>query len=166
VYWLREPVLVISEIGRILRRRGKVCLMLPNKTFPEYSFYNQLYVKTGNPKWAFLEKLDRGRFSNNIKHSRSDKEWEQMFTKAKLKIVSHQQHLSKTTIQLWDIGLRPLFPLLKKITDTIAPNDFLSVKEEWIDTIRIFLEPLLELDTDSKINSDQEPAFHCYILEK
>lgn len=164
VYWLDEPSLVIAELGRVLRPGVMVCLLLPNRTFPEYSFYNQLYVKTENPKWAFLQKLDRGRFSDNIKQSRSAAEWERMFLDAGLRVAEHRRHLSKATIQVWDVGLRPLFPLLKKITDAIPPEEFLEIKAEWVDIVRMFLGPLLDLD--GEVDAQSEHAFHCYILEK
>jgi SAM-dependent methyltransferase len=164
VYWLDEPFSVISEISRILHPQGKVCLLLPNETLPDYSFYNQLYIENGNPKWAFLEKIDRGRFSNNIQQAKSKSEWENIFSQAGLKVVNHKNYLSKTTVQVWDIGLRPLFPVLKLMTDSIKPQEILLIKKQWIDTIRMFLEPLIEVDTE--VVDGQEPAFHCYILEK
>jgi SAM-dependent methyltransferase len=164
VYWLDDPQSVLMEMGRILRPGGKACLMLPNKTLPEFSFYNQLFVKTGDPRWAFLEKLDRGRFSDNIRQARSQSAWEVMFKSAGLQVVGHKAHLSKTAIQTWDIGLRPLFPVLLKMTEAIPANDFVDIKSEWITTLRQFLEPLI--DMDGSLNQGQEPAFHCYILEK
>ena len=38
VYWLDDPQAVLKEISRILRPGGRVCLMLPNQTLPEFSF--------------------------------------------------------------------------------------------------------------------------------
>jgi len=164
VYWLDDPQEALMEISRILRSSGRVCLMLPNKTFPEFSFYNRLYVKTGDPKWAFLEKLDRGRFSGNVRRARSRSAWEAMFKVAGLRLVEHKSHLSKTIVQLWDIGLRPIFPVLHRMVDAISPESLLDIKREWIATMRQFLEPLL--DTDAGMHQGEEPAFHCYILEK
>jgi ubiquinone/menaquinone biosynthesis C-methylase UbiE len=164
VYWLHDPHAVLMEISRILRPNGRVCLMLPNKTLPEFSFYNQLYVKTGDQNWAFLEKLDRGRFSDNIRQSRSQRTWEQMFKVAGLRVVEHKSHLSKTVIQIWDIGLRPMFPVLYRMANAIPPDEFLGIKHEWISTMRQFLGPLIDLD--GSLTQGKEPAFHCYILEK
>ena len=164
VYWLDDPQAVILEISRILRPGGKTCLMLPNETLPEFSFYNQLFVKTGDPKWAFLEKLDRGRFSENIRQARSQAAWEAMFKAARLRIFEHNSHLSKTVIQVWDIGLRPLFPVLHRMAGAIPEKDFIDIKREWISTMHQFLEPLI--DMDGSLTQGKEPAFHCYILEK
>ena len=164
IYWLDDPQYVLSEMRRILCPGGSVCLMLPNESFPEFSFYNQLYVKTGDPKWGFLEKLDRGRFSSNFSQMNSKMKWELMFENAGLDVVEHKSHLSKTVIQVWDIGLRPLFPILHRMTNLIPSENFLEIKKEWVTTMRQFLEPLV--DMDSSLNPGEEPAFHCFILEK
>lgn len=164
VYWLDDPEAVIAEIARILRPGGQACLMLPNRTMPEFSFYNQLYVKTGDPAWAFLEKLDRGRFGDNIRQARSAGAWEAMFISAGLRVNFHKAHLSKTVIQVWDIGLRPLFPVLRKMADTLSPEQLCEIKSEWVATLKQFLEPLVRMD--DRLSQGEEPAFHCYILEK
>jgi len=164
VYWLNDPQHALVETSRILRPGGRACLMLPNTTLPEFSFYNRLYVQTGDPKWAFLEKLDRGRFSDNIRHARSRSAWESMFRIAGLRVVEHQPHLSKTIVQLWDIGLRPIFPVLCRMVEAITPDRFLDIKREWVATMRQFLEPLV--DIDASLYQGEEPAFHCYIVEK
>lgn len=164
VYWLDEPSEVISEIARVLKPGGQVCLMLPNRTLPEFSFYNQLYAKTGNSKWAFLEKLDRGRFADNIRQARPHEAWAAMFARAGLRVKMHRMHLSKTTIQIWDIGLRPLFPVLLQIMDNLPPEKLSAIKLEWVATLKQFLDPLMQMD--NLLGQGEEPAFHCYILEK
>jgi len=164
VYWLDEPKAVIAEIARVLRPGGQACLMLPNSTMPEFSFYNQLYVKSNRPEWAFLEKLDRGRFKDNIRQARSAEMWEAMFASAGLQIAMHKTHLSKSVIQIWDIGLRPLFPVLRKMADAVPLERLPEIKQEWIATLKQFLEPLVHLD--DRLGQGEEPAFHCYVLEK
>jgi SAM-dependent methyltransferase len=164
VYWLDDPQEVVAEIARVLRPGGQACLMLPNRTLPEFSFYNQLYVKTGDPDWAFLEKLDRGRFSDNIRQARSKETWEAMFQRAGLRIDRHVTHLSKTIVRVWDIGLRPLFPVLRRMTDAIAPDGLAAIKHEWVSTLRQFLEPMVLLDR--RLCGEAEPGFHCYVVGK
>ena len=52
-----------------------------NRTLPEFKLYNQLYVSTGRPdEWAFLQTLDRGRFTDNIPVRRAPAAvWDGMF---------------------------------------------------------------------------------------
>lgn len=164
VYWLDDPQVAIREIARVLRPGGQACLMLPNRTLPEFSFYNQLYVKTGDPDWSFLKMLDRGRFADNIRQARSGEAWEAMFEYAGLRVARHVSHLSKTVIQIWDIGLRPLFPVLRRMADSVAPDELPAIKREWVTTLRQFLEPMVRMD--SGLGQGAEPAFHCYFLEK
>lgn len=164
LYWLDNPSDAISEIARILKPGGQACLMLPNHTLPEYSFYNEYYLKTNNPAYSFLEKIDRGRFSEHIKHSRTSTEWESIIHQSNLRLIKHVKHISKINMQIWDIGLRPLFPLLKKITDAIEDDKFLKIKAEWIETMQMFVEPLIDIDSDN--SKSHEPAFNCYIVKK
>lgn len=164
IYWLEDPKAVISEISRILKPGGKACLMLPNSSLPEYSFYNQNFVKNNDSRWSFLEKLDRGRFADNLRLAKKDEDWEKMFEAAGLKIHEHKTHLSKTVIQMWDVGLRPIFPVLLKMANAIPSERFLELKQEWVETVKEFLLPLVKID--DSLCKDSEPAFHLYILEK
>ncbi len=164
VYWLDSPQAVISEIARILTPGGRACLMLPNITFPQFSFYNQLYVKSGDPRWKFLELLDRGRFTDNIRQAKPLEEWQVIFAQAGLEVERHYFHLSKLVIQAWDIGLRPLFPVLLEMANELQPERLVAIKAKWIDTLSMFLKPLLEID--SSLPGDEQPAFHCFELRK
>ena len=164
VYWLDSPQFVISEIARVLKPGGTACLMLPNITFPQFSFYNQLYVKGGDARWKFLEMLDRGRFADNIRQAKSQDEWQAIFEKAGLHVERHHSHLSKLVIQTWDIGLRPLFPVLLEMSNELSPEKHDSIKLKWIQTMKAFLEPLIEIDKSSP--GEEQAAFHCFELRK
>jgi SAM-dependent methyltransferase len=164
VYWLSNLNLVFEEIRRILSPDGQACLMLPDASFPEFSFYNRFYKKTGDERFRFLELLDRGRLSDNIKQSKSDDRWRSLFDAAGLAVRAHKRHLSSPIIQAWDVGLRPLFPVLKKMADKIGKEDLVALKAEWIDICASFLEPLVDLDAD--LSATTTPAFHCYVLSR
>lgn len=164
VYWLDDPQSVFLELSRVLKPGGRCCLMLPNNTFPGFSFYHDLYLTQKNEKFRFLEKLDRGRVADNIKHSRDTNEWTSMFRNSGLEIVKHSMHLSKTTVQIWDIGLRPLFPLLHKMVTALNKEMTLDIKRQWIETFSLFLKPMV--DMDSELNKDIAPGFHCFVLGK
>jgi len=167
VYWLDSPQKSINEISRILTVGGRVALMLPNSTMPDFSFYNQLHIKNNNKDFEFLEYLDRGRYSSNIKIAKSYSEWEAIINKSGLKIVEHKRHLSKTLIQIWDIGLRPLFPVLLKLVNSVEDQEkLLEIKEEWIEIFLKFMEPLIELEKQNKLDQNVEKAFHYFVLEK
>jgi len=164
VYWLDDPKPTFVELARVLKQKGRCCVMLPNKTFPEFSFYYNLYIKQKKDKFKFLEKLDRGRISDNIKHAKGKDEWIKMIESSGLKVVMHTMHLSKTTIQIWDVGLRPLFPLLYKMVSELSKDKVREIKKQWIEIFSMFLKPVAEMD--SELDKDIEPGFHCFILEK
>lgn len=164
VYWLDSPQFVISEISRVLKPGGCACLMLPNITFPQYSFYNQLYVNGKDARWKFLEMLDRGRFADNIRQSKCLYEWQSMFECAGLNVERHNYHLSKLIINIWDIGLRPLFPVLLEMSNELASERFIEIKFKWIQIMKTFIEPLLEID--KTLPGIEEPAFHCFEIRK
>jgi SAM-dependent methyltransferase len=164
IYWLDDPKSTFVELARVLKLKGRCCVMLPNRAFPEYSFYYDLYVKQKNNKFQFLEKLDRGRITDNIKHAKGTDEWTKMIESSGLTVVMHTMHLSKTTIQIWDVGLRPLFPILYKMISELSKETVMEIKKQWVDIFSTFLKPIAEMD--SELNKDIEPGFHCFILEK
>lgn len=164
IYWLDSPVNTLTEIRRILMPDGQVVMMLPNETLLEYSFYYRLFQKTQDPNWAWLENIDRGRVSDNIKHAYNAEKWESIFKQAGLNVVEHKMHLSKTIIEIWDIGLRPLFPVLHKMSEKLNTEDRVEIKKEWIDLLYKFTEPLCRANWVT--DNEYPPAFHYYVLKK
>lgn len=168
VYWLDDPQKSINEIARVLQKgSGRVALMLPNSSMPTFSFYNTFYANINNSEFSFLKYLDRGRHASNIKVAKNYLEWKAIIDKSGLKIVDHKMHLSKSLIQMWDIGLRPLFPVLIKMINAInEEKKIIEIKLEWIKTFMKFLEPVFELEMKNKLDQDVEKAFHYFVLEK
>ena len=111
--------------------------------------------------------MDRGRYSSNIKVAKSYDDWKVLINNSGLKIVDHKMHLSKTVIEIWDIGLRPLFPVLHKMVNAIDDKEkLIDVKREWIDIFMQFLEPIFNLEMDNQLDQNKEKAFHYFVLEK
>lgn len=164
VYWLNDPAFTFREIGRILRPKGQACLMLPDIAFLDGSFYNRLYARSHDPRWKFLERLDRGRFIDNIKQAKASSSWEEMFKDAGLRVKKHVTHLSRINVQIWDVGLRPLFPQLLKMSRAMSTEVRDGIKEEWIENLVQFIQPLVELDESPEYGTHH--GFHCYVLEK
>ncbi len=76
----------------------------------------------------------------------------------------HRQYLSKTVIEIWDIGLRPISPFLIEMVNLINLKNRLEIKLKWFDHLIPFIEPFCELDwyTDSEFPA----AFHLFVLGK
>jgi hypothetical protein len=126
-----------------------------------------LHVYNNDHDYSFLKYLDRGRHDSNIKISKSYTEWKAIIEKSGLRIVEHKMHLSKSLIQIWDVGLRPLFPVLIKMVDAVEDKDkLIEIKREWIEIFMKFLEPIFELEMQNKLDQNEEKAFHYFVLEK
>ena len=164
IYWLNDPTEVFTEIYRILRKGGECCVMLPNRSFLESSFYYSLYEKREKKEFEFLKLIDRGRVRDNIKVVKSYDEWKKIIEEAGFEIEECVPHLSKTLIQIWDIGLRPIFPMLKKMTEHLDENSLLEIKKEWIDLFMKIGLPIV--DNDSLLTQGEEFCFFCFILKK
>jgi SAM-dependent methyltransferase len=156
VYWLSNHQATLAEIARVLKPDGRAYLHLPSDTFRNYSFYQRLYVQTGNTKWQWLERIDRGR-SDSIKLVQSIEQWQADFEVAGLRIVSSQRYLSKLTLETWDIGLRPLSPVLIELVRKLTAEERLDVKSKWIAALQPLLENLCAIDFDADV--DHAPGF-------
>lgn len=163
VYWLSEYKLALSEIARILKPEGKAYLHVPSETFRDYSFYYQHFVKTGDLKWKWLEQIDRGRVEN-VKLCQSRDKWEADFRDSGLRVLSCQQYLSKLTLQIWDIGLRPLSPVLIEMAGMLSPEDRVTIKSKWVSVLYPFLQRLCAADAEKYC--DSAPGFLLFELTK
>lgn len=164
IYWLNDPMQIFSEIYRVLRKGGICCAMLPNHNYLEASFYYSYYLQNGQPeKYKFLELVDRGRIADNLKIVKSYDEWKYIIEKAGLEVIECVPHLSKVLIQMWDIGLRPIFPILKKMTMNLEEKVLLEIKREWIELFQKMGEPIVYNEQSYK---PDECCFYCFILQK
>lgn len=164
IYWLDDPEHAFSEIYRILRKGGRCCVMLPNISFIESSFYYSLYEKGKRREFEFLKLIDRGRSTDTVKFAKSYKDWKKIIEDSGLVIEECIPHLSKTLIQIWDIGLRPIFPMLKKMTTQIDKDCLMEIKKEWIDLFQTIGMPIIE--NDRLLTQGKEFCFFCFILRK
>lgn len=81
-----------------------------------------------------------------------------------MKVEKVIPHLSATLISIWDIGMRPIFPILKKMTDEIPQEKKAGLKQEWIKTLEQFALPIIE--NDDKLTQGKEYCFYCFILSR
>ncbi len=158
LYWLNDPENSIGEIHRILQDRGRALLCIPNIKFKEYCpTYSWKERKS-----PLLEKLNRGR-SESMHWLTSYQEFSMMVEKVGLRIVDHSYYLSRNTLLIWDVGLRPISPYLIKMANKLNVKDRRSIKSEWVDTVNELLVPLYQMEMDSK---EEDGGFHFFVLEK
>lgn len=158
LYWLDDYPHALAEIARILRRGGRCILQVPGEHFRSFSFYQRLFVRTGDPKWEWLKLLDRGR-SDNIKNCMSSKEWSAAFRRAGLAVERCHPYLPRLIIEAWDIGLRPLSPVLIEMANAMEPEQRAAAKTKWVESLLPLLLPLCEL-------GGEETGFYLFVLSR
>jgi SAM-dependent methyltransferase len=156
--WVRNVELFLREIARITRPGGTVVLHIKLDAVARYTlapFGAQLGQRV-------LDILDRGRLATwPALASRS--EWERRFQTAGLDIVEAMSLATRTHAHVWDIGLRPIAPLLVRMANELTPQTRSAVKREWTALFSELLEPLCRPDFDL-FASASEPAEMQYVL--
>ena len=162
LYWLEDYRVALAEFHRILDPGGCVVLVVPSEKFKEYLLYERLYLSTKDPKWKWLHLIDRGR-SENIKLCKSYKDWKSEFESVGFTVALHKGFLSKTVLQIWDVGLRPISPLLIEMANKLKSEDRKQIKEKWIAELLPLLEPLCDLEDEK---DTVPPSFHLFLLNR
>lgn len=143
--WLASPEAALCEIQRLLRPSGRAYLCLQDPIFKRYCVSYQ-WRRRGS---ELLRLLNRGRDASNA-WALSMSELGSLCKRVGLVMCAQTSYLSPLTLQAWDIGLRPLSPVLVKMLGKLNDDDRLEVKREWIDTLRPFLLELLAMDRASR----------------
>lgn len=157
LYWSNSPIESLKEVHRVLQDGGRALLCIPNVKFLEYCFTYSWREKESH----LLEKLNRGR-SELMHWLASYDEFSKLAQEAGFSVVDHSYYLSRLTLTIWDIGLRPISPYLIKMGNKLSPEDRRSIKSEWVGTLYEILLPLYEME----VNSKEEGGFHFFILQK
>lgn len=155
--WLDSAEGSLREIGRILRPGGRALLCMQDPKFKEYCISYQWRERNSET----LRLLNRGR-SDTCGWTITYSDLEALSRKCGFHTVFHSYYLSPLTMKIWDIGLRPLSPVLLRMVAKLNEEDRLSIKEEWMDILRPFMVELYMLD---RTNGDQG-GFHFICLEK
>ena len=165
VYWLDNPVKVLRELSRITMVGGKVVILVPSDKLSDYSFFNKYYLEQGKPEaMKFLELLDFGRLSNNIKISKSGTGWEEVFSQCGLDVAVRRNYISGALARVWDIGLRPFSPFMIQMANKLSPEDRAAVKRRWVEETYEIFSGFLNIQPE--LESQESPAFFLYVLNK
>ena len=89
--------------------------------------------------------------------------WEGRFGAAGLQIESATPFVTPTHARIWDIGLRPIAPLLVKMTASLSPENRLAIKREWVDLFIDLLSPICDPAFDLG-GEPAEPVEIQYVL--
>ncbi len=157
-YWVECIDGFLPELSRIVRPGGRVVLQVKLDAMRGYTLSQ--YESTLGKR--FLDIIGRGRL--DCWPSLCDRGTsEKRFAKAGLSIVEATPFVTATHSHIWDIGLRPIAPLLVKMTDALSPETRASIKSEWVDLFCELLEPMCDPDLNLLSNLS-EPAEIQYVL--
>jgi len=162
LYWLDDLNKVLADWNRILSDSGKLMIFVPNKNFKEKAWL--YYSAPHEGRKRYYNFFDRN-YNSLIKHCYSHDEWEELFVRNGFKVIRHVKYLTDIVMEVWNIGTRPISPLLINMAENLIPAKRKEIKTEWIEYFKSFFLPIV-LGELGKNPREGEYAFHFYILEK
>jgi SAM-dependent methyltransferase len=145
LYWIDRFEQMLGELRRIVRPDGRIVTVLPDRSALDHMLHR--FADSTNPDW--IANLDRGRHANISRQARTHEEWRELFSGAGLSVSRHEAFLPQVVFQVSDIGLRPLFPVLMNVYETLrakSEDDLLRIKQHWIEVAEEFLGPLCDTE--------------------
>jgi len=128
IYWLADLRHSFLEIARVLAPEGTALLLLPDENLKLFSA-SRWVTEHG---WQWASHLDRGRLAQ-FRHRYSEQGWCNALNAAGLRVQNHRAFINDRLVQIHEIGLRPLSPVLIKMANKLSPNDRASIKLEWVE---------------------------------
>lgn len=142
--WLESAANALAEIHRVLRPGGRAVLCLPTERFHEYC----ASYRWREERSRLLELLNRGRV-DTLQWSLPWTELQALARRIGFSVVERREYWSPLTMRVWDIGLRPLSPVLIKLMASLGEKERAATKREWIETVRPFAAELLAMEAAS-----------------
>lgn len=138
-YWLQDPQFLFRELSRVLKKDGKAFLALQDPALPDLC---PTYRPEDYPAFSeTLTLLNRGRNKTSL-WRRSVEELEELCEKNDLEVIYKRGYLSDMVMKIWDIGLRPLSPVLISMANTLSEEERRKHKAEWLKIITDLLLPV------------------------
>ena len=159
-YWVENIDGFLSEMRRITAYDGTVLLEVKLDSVLRYTLESHR-TTLGE---RFLEIIGRGRAATWP--SMADRAtWESRFSKVGLRIERATPFITRTHAHLWDVGLRPIAPMLIELANNVTPKTRARVKRRWVHLFGELCEQLFKTDTDLLPGTD-EPAEILYELKR
>lgn len=139
LYWIPDPEQALKMIAKKMKPGGRLIFDVMTEHRKMLNFESLLPKMT--KKWSDL--MNRGRQYNNP--GICDEEgWDKIFGYNSMTEIVEKRDIFPTAIALvWNVGLRPLFPVLNRLSNSLIDEVRHEIKREWIDTVTELLIPLL-----------------------
>lgn len=162
LYWLDDMDNTLSEWRRVTKSQGKLFLFVPNVNFKEKAWLYYSAPHAGERK--YLNYFDRG-YNALIHHCYGTSQWEGIFRKNGFSVLDHHLYLTNPVMDIWNVGTRPVAPLLINMASMLSSEGRAGAKLEWIDYFARFFAPIIEGEFERKV-PENDAAFHFFVLEK
>ncbi len=140
-YWVEQIAGFLGELGRITRPGGRIILQVKLDTIRQCTLQRHRDVLGDR----FLQIIDRGRIGSwPTLASRTT--WEQRFKRAGLVVEEATAFITATHAHVWDIGLRPIAPILVRMASGLNTSTRASIKRDWVDAFHDLLTPFCRPD--------------------
>ncbi len=159
-YWVEHVDAFLAEMHRVTRGSGTIVLHVKLDAIEDCTL--ERYQGKLGKRW--MEIIGGDRFSSwPTLCDRS--EWEHRFERAGLEIVEATPFVTGTHAHIWNVGLRPVAPLLTKSMNAIHEHLRAEIKRDWVDMFCDLLDPFCEADFDL-FAEGSEPVEIQYVLQK
>lgn len=157
-YWVERIDAFLAELGRVVSPTGRVILHVKMADMARFTLRPWADRLGG----SFLRIIGRGRLECwPSLMSRAD--WERRFAAAGLRIVSAVPFATRTHAHLWDVGLRPVAPMLVRMANALDATTRSSIKRDWVDLMCELLTPIARAEFDL-FDQPDESAELQYVL--
>lgn len=141
LYWLADPLSVMDRIGDLLPKGGELITVFPNSDF----YRNCESYRSTTPLWRLI---NRGRADHIMWHMDLPDFEAEIRRRGVFDMSYSTKYLSPLTLNIWDIGLRPLSVPLIRMADALPPAKRAEIKAEWCDTLEQFCRHLLDMEAE------------------
>ncbi len=156
LYWLNNPLKVISRIYKNLNDGGLLVLVFPNSRYLEYC---KSYKLNNN----FDRIINRGR-KDSIKWMCSTEKFLTFVNNmTDFKVVDFSYYLSEKTMKYWDIGLRPISPYLIEAFDYMGSKRRLDIKQRWTSEL---LPAIIDFCKTELKEGKKNGCYNFFVLKK
>jgi SAM-dependent methyltransferase len=158
VYWVDQLDALLAELARITMPAGRILLQVKLDSIKNCTLTH--YAHALGP--SFLNIIDRGRLASwPALGNRPD--WQRRFKQVNLDIVEEIPFVTATHAHIWDIGLRPIAPMLVKMANALTPQTRSSIKRDWVQLFQGLTEPLIDPNLNL-LPAKSDPVEILYVL--
>lgn len=156
LYWLKDPLAAMHDIGGRLPVGGELVTVFPNSDF----YYACDSYRNDTP---LRKLLNRGRASHIMWHMDLSDFEREVEHRGMFKLRYATRYLSPLVLNIWDIGLRPLSVPLIRMANSLDMEARAAIKREWCETLMKLAEPVLE---EELVQGTKHGGYNLVVLSK